>query len=206
MLIVNHLYKSFGGVLIVEDLSLRVDAGEVVALTGMNGAGKTTTLRCIVGAEDRDSGDISLDGQTLDERDPETRRRVCALLDDWAWFSDMTVREHLIMFAQAHGVEDKAVEAALLDLGLIQLADRLPGTLSSGQTRRFGLAQALVRPWDVLILDEPEQRLDGEGREWLGRYLRVCAEADRSVLMASHDPELQQASGARVIPVSVTGR
>jgi ABC-type multidrug transport system ATPase subunit len=200
ILSVRGLAKAYAGVPVFDGIDVVVGAGEIVALVGANGAGKTTALRCVVGAESPDAGEVLLHGAPLDETDPDTRRQVCSLLDDWAWFPDMTVREHLNLFARAHGTPNAelVVRRALETLGLGGLGDRLPGTLSSGQMRRFGLAQALVRPWSLLVLDEPEQRLDNEGRTWLAGYLRQMAGQGRGVLMASHDEEVLTASGATV--------
>lgn len=194
---VRGLHKAFGGVTVIEALDLRVEAGEVVALVGANGVGKTTTLRCLVGLETPDAGTVHLNGEPLDERRTEVRRCLCALLDDHAWFPDMTVAEHLAVYARAFGQEPSIVVDALEALGIAHIGDRMPGTLSSGQTQRFRLAQALVRPWDLLMLDEPEQRLDVDGRRWLGGYLRACAAEGCAVLLASHDPTLLDAAGAR---------
>ncbi|WP_205744905.1 heme ABC exporter ATP-binding protein CcmA [Dermacoccus sp. 147Ba] len=201
MLEVESLQRSFGGVRVVDDLTFTLAAGEVVALVGANGAGKTTTLRCIAGLDECDGGAVLWDGSPLDERDSATRREVCALLDDTAWFPDLTVAEHLAILARAHGEEARVVVDALDALGLADLGDRMPATLSSGQTQRLRLAQALARPWRLLVLDEPEQRLDADGREWLGHYLRACADEGRAVLMASHDHTLCAIAGARLLDV-----
>lgn len=200
ILSVRGLTKSYAGVPVIDELDVVVAPGQVVALVGANGSGKTTALRCVVGAEWPDAGTVLLHGSSFDESDPNTRREVCSLLDDWAWFPDLTVREHLDLFARAHATPDAevVVHRALETLGLDGLGDRLPGTLSSGQVRRFGLAQALVRPWNLLVLDEPEQRLDHEGRVWLASYLRQTASQGRGVLMASHDDEVLAGSGAYV--------
>lgn len=195
------LSKAFGGVEVVDGLDLRVETGEVVALVGANGAGKTTTLRCVVGIEEPDAGQVLFDGEPLDQRRVGVRRRVCALLDDLAWFPETTVAEHLMLYARAFGEDAGVVVEALEALGIDHVGDRMPGTLSSGQTQRFRLAQALVRPWELLLLDEPEQRLDVDGRAWLGRYLRAAADDGGAVLMASHDPTLLDAAGARIVTV-----
>lgn len=205
LLEVESLQRSFGGVPVVDDLTFTLAEGEVVALVGANGVGKTTTLRCIVGLDDRDGGQVLWHGTPLDERRPDTRRDVCALLDDTAWFPDLTVAEHLAILARAHGEEAHVIVDALDVLGLAELGDRMPATLSSGQTQRLRIAQALVRPWRLLVLDEPEQRLDADGREWLGHYLRACADEGRAVLMASHDRTVCDLADARVITVETSG-
>ena len=94
-MLVRGLSKSFGGRAVLTRVDLDVFEGEVVALFGPNGVGKTTLLRCVVGAETPDSGEVLLDGAPLDDTNLATRARLAAILDDLAFFSDVTVWEHL---------------------------------------------------------------------------------------------------------------
>ncbi len=203
LLSVTGLCKSYGGRPVVTDLAVRVARGEIVALRGPNGSGKTTILRCVLGLEDADDGLVEFDGASYDERDPALRARVAAVLDDMGWFPDLTSREHLDVLARAHGDPDPTtlVESALEALRISHIADQVPLTLSSGQRRRLALAMVLVRPYELLVLDEPEQRLDVAGRAWLAAYLPGAAANGAAVLMATHDDDLSGAIGARVIPV-----
>lgn len=198
---VRALGKAFGGRTIVEDLSFSVDAGEAVALVGANGSGKTTVLRCIVGADAADHGDVLLAGRPFDDTDPDVRRAVCSVLDDMGWFSDVTAAEHLDLLARVHGDLDPLdrVDEALDSLGISHVADQVPLTLSSGQRRRLALATSMVRGFTLLVLDEPEQRLDHDGRAWLAEHLRSVVAGGRAVLLASHDDVLLGALGARRI-------
>lgn len=201
-LVADGICKSFGGRRILVDVSMRAAPGEVLALVGPNGAGKTTLLRILVGSEEPDSGTVTLDGVPFDERDPAVRRRVATVLDDLAWFPDLTAWEHLDLLARAHGDdEDDVVDDALAAVRLSHVADQVPTTLSSGQRRRLGLATTLVRPFDLLFLDEPEQRLDEAGRAWLALYLKALADDGRTVVLASHDPALVEACGGRVVEI-----
>jgi heme ABC exporter ATP-binding subunit CcmA len=202
-LAVRGLGKKFADRTVLEKVSFDVGAGEVVAVVGPNGAGKTTLLRCVVGADVPDAGEVTLAGRPLDERDADTRRAVGAVLDDLDFFADLTVTEHLDLFARAHGTPDAdaRVDAAMADLSLDQVRDQLPSTLSSGQRRRLALATTLVRPLELLVLDEPEQRLDVAGRRWLAGSLRAHAAAGVAVLLASHDDELLDAVRARRVDV-----
>jgi ABC-2 type transport system ATP-binding protein len=207
LLQVRGLNKGYGGRPVVVDLTFTVRPGEVVALRGPNGAGKTTILRCLVGADDVDSGELIFDGQPMDERSPDVRRRVASVLDDMGWFPDVTAVEHLDLLARAHGVpwrddELDPVDSALRALRIEHVADQVPATLSSGQRRRLALATTLVRPFDLLLLDEPEQRLDVLGRAWLAEHLRAVTARGGAVLLASHDDDLLAGTKARVVSVA----
>ncbi len=203
LLSIVGLTKSYGGRQVVVGLDADVAVGEVVALCGPNGAGKTTILRCVLGLDEADAGGVIFDGSPYDERDPAIRARIAAVLDDMGWFPDLTAFEHLDVLARAHGDPDPeaVVDGALHALKIAHIADQVPLTLSSGQRRRLTLAMALVRPYELLVLDEPEQRLDVSGRAWLATYLRGVADGGAAVLMASHDDELIASVRARVVPV-----
>jgi ABC-type multidrug transport system ATPase subunit len=152
-------------------------------------------LRCIVGAHEPAAGTILLDGVPIDERAETVRRDVAALLDDLDFFPDLTAAEHLDLLARAHGnpEPEDLVDTLLDDVGLLAAADQLPGSLSSGQRRRLALATTLVRPRKLLVLDEPEQRLDTAGVAWLAERLQEEKKAGTSVIFASHDPDLVEA-------------
>ena len=200
---VAGMSKSFGPVVIVENFNLEVREGEAIALTGRNGAGKSTILRCIVGADQPDEGTVEVDGIRMSETNPEVRRAVATVIDDLDFFSDLSVVEHLDLLARAHGIADaeQAVDEVLHEVQLVPQSGQLPGTLSSGQRRRLALATAFIRPRRLLVLDEPEQRLDVEGVEWLAA--RLAAERNRglAIVMASHEPKLVQSVATRIVRI-----
>ena len=99
-------------------------------------------------------------------------------------------QEHLELLAFAHGGDGHSVPEVVAELGLEAARDQLPATLSSGQRRRLALASCFVRPRRLLVLDEPEQRLDVRGQEWLAQRLLREKASGTAVLMASHDPAL----------------
>jgi ABC-2 type transport system ATP-binding protein len=201
LLRVRDLVRRFGEVDVVNGLDLDVAAGTAVALVGRNG--KSTVLRCITGADKPTSGTIELDGEPMDERSPKVRSAVAVVMDDMDFFPDLSVVEHLDLFAKAHRVPDAeaVVDEILTELGLSPHSGQLPGTLSSGQKRRLALASAFVRPRRLLVLDEPEQRLDTAGLEWLAERLRREKADGLGVLLASHAPTLVEAVADRVIDV-----
>lgn len=200
---VSDLGRKYGDNVIVEHFNLRVHEGEAVALTGRNGAGKSTILRCIVGADKPTEGSVEVLGERMSETRPEMRRNVATVIDDLDFFPDLSVVEHLDLLARAHGVADPdaIVDEVLEEVQLVPQSGQLPGTLSSGQRRRLALATAFVRPRRLLVLDEPEQRLDVEGVEWLGRRLREELDNGLALVLASHEPRLLEAIGARIVRV-----
>lgn len=201
LLRVRGLTRRYGETNVVDGLDLDVHAGEAVALVGRNGAGKSTVLRCVTGADRASAGTVELGGSRLDERSPDVRAALAVVMDDLDFFPDLSVVEHLDLFARAHRVPEaeQVVDDVLHEVGLIEQSGQLPGTLSSGQRRRLALASAFVRPRRLLILDEPEQRLDTAGLGWLAQRL-VREKADGlGILLASHAEELVQTVADRVV-------
>ena len=198
---VTNLTKAFGPVVIVDGFNLEVAAGEAVALTGRTGAGKSTVLRCLVGADRPDDGTIEVNGTPVSETNPQIRRDVATVIDDLDFFPDLSVVEHLDLLARAHGIPDAdaAVDEVLHEVQLVPQSGQLPGTLSSGQRRRLALATAFIRPRKLLILDEPEQRLDTEGLEWLAARLVAERQRGLAIVMASHEPMLVERVATRIV-------
>jgi len=190
---VHGLTRRFGNLLVFDEISFTVEAGAAAVVLGPNGAGKTTLLRCVVGADRPDAGEVRLDGRRFDETEPWVRAAVATALDDIDFFPDLSVAEHLELLAYAHGGPGDVVGEVLVELGIDDARDQLPATLSSGQRRRLALASCFVRPRRLMVLDEPEQRLDTRGRAWLADRLEREKAAGTTVLLASHDPELVEA-------------
>lgn len=198
---VRDLSRRFGSLVVLDRVRFSVAAGQIAVVVGPNGSGKTTLLRCVVGADRPDEGEVLIDGRRSDESHPAIRATVAAALDDIDFFPDLSVIEHLELMAYAHGADENGVAEVVAELGLDQVRDQLPATLSSGQRRRLALASCLVRPRRLLILDEPEQRLDAAGRDWLAdRLLREKA-AGTTVLMASHNADLTARVADEVIDI-----
>jgi ABC-2 type transport system ATP-binding protein len=188
---IRGLSRWFGDHRVLTDVDFALTGGTATAVVGPNGSGKTTLLRCVAGLDRPDEGEVRLDGRPVDETDPRVRAAVAGVLDDVDFFPDLSVVEHLELLAYAHGARDDAEVVDVLEaLGLDAARDQLPATLSSGQRRRLALASCFVRPRRLLLLDEPEQRLDTAGRAWLAGRLRAEKAAGHAVLLASHDPHL----------------
>ena len=198
---VSGLRRAFGPITIFEKFNLEVRTGEAIALTGRNGAGKSTLLRCLVGADRPDEGTVEVMGNPMSETSPQIRRDVATVIDDLDFFPDLSVVEHLDLLARAHGITDPdaSVDEVLEEVQLVPQSGQLPGTLSSGQRRRLALATAFVRPRKLLILDEPEQRLDTEGVGWLARRLQAERQQGLAIVFASHEPALVETVATRVV-------
>lgn len=196
---------AYGSVLVLEDIELRVSAGEVVAVMGVNGVGKSTLLSCLAGFLRPAHGAVSvLGGPPRD--DAEFWRSVAIVADQPTWYPGLTVREllDLVRMTQSplHGwclPPDELVEI----FGLSARADASPLSLSSGQRQRLSLAAALARPSQLLLLDEPEQSLDADFRQELAMLLgEEYAGNGGTVIMATHDHDFALTAGARVIHLS----
>lgn len=188
-------------------ITLHVDSGEVLVVVGPNGAGKSTFLRTIVGTLEPIRGSVQIMGAALDERTVDFRATVATVFDDDAFFPSLTVAEHLRLVTAGHRVPDAAnVIAGVLEMfGVDELSDRFPHSLSSGQRRRFLLASAFARPRSLLILDEPEQRLDLAMRRRLSDLLLEEKAQGGAVILACHDTEMIRTVGSQALLINDDG-
>ncbi len=203
LLAAEDLSVGHGGTPVCAPVTVDVPAGTALALVGPNGAGKSTVLQTLVGLLPPLAGTVLLDGRPVDEREASFRRAVATVLDDDAFFPSLTGEEHLLLTARGHGVADaeRVVAAELAAFGLHERAAALPSALSSGQRRRLALASALVRPARLLVLDEPERRLDASMRRLLAARLADVVAAGTAVVFASHDAEFVDALADSVLVV-----
>lgn len=171
-------------------ITLAVRPGEVLAVVGPNGAGKSTLLRTVTGVLDPLGGTLEVLGGPVDGRARRFRETVAVLGDDDAFFPNLTVGEHLLLVTRGHRVPqpDDVVETLLEEFGLTTHATAFPHVLSSGQRRRLLLAAAFARPRSLLVMDEPEQRLDTAMRLSLADLLTEERAQGGAVLLACHDP------------------
>jgi ABC-2 type transport system ATP-binding protein len=184
---------------------LTLAPGQCAAVLGANGSGKSTLLRIAAGRDTPTAGRVSYAGRVLREDDLVARTEIAVVGDMVSAYPDLTVREHLLLVAVAHGAGAAAADLAdraLAECRLAGHAGALPGSLSSGQQQALHLAAVLVRPRRLMVLDEPEQRLDPAAREWLAGLLRAEKQAGAAVLMATHHTELAASAADHVLVLS----
>jgi sulfate transport system ATP-binding protein len=194
---VQGIHKWFGDFSALDNVSLSVGAGELVALLGPSGSGKTTLLRIIAGLEYADSGNILLNDEDATGYDP-ARRRVGFVFQHYALFRHMTVFDNVAFGLKVRPRRQRPTKSEIRDkvmqlLGLVQL-DRLathyPSQLSGGQRQRVALARALAVEPKVLLLDEPFGALDAKVRKELRRWLRrLHDEIHIASVFVTHDQE-----------------
>lgn len=184
-----------GDVTLLDTLTRSVDAGAALAVRGGNGSGKTTLLRVLAGMQEPSAGSARIAGAAISQRDRSYRRRVAAMIGLPPFAPDLAVLEHVRLVAVTWFSPEEAetrARAVLRELGLQTLHERFPHELSSGQTQLFGLALVLVRPCEVLLLDEPEQRLDPEHVDAVIAALRARRDAGATLVVATHHPRLAE--------------
>jgi ABC-type multidrug transport system ATPase subunit len=173
--------------------------------SGPRGCGKTTSARILAGTLEASEGSATLDGGPLDERDPITRARVAALIGYPTAYRDLTVVDHLVLidstWGGAIGTADERADDLLVSLEIDHLSERFPHELSSGQQHLFHLALVLFRPSRVLMLDEPEQRLDTHKSGLHTELLLARKAAGGALVVACHDPTMTAAIADRVVDV-----
>lgn len=202
LLDVEHLRKSYGALVAVDDVSLSVDAGEVFGLLGPNGAGKSTTMSMIAGLVEPDAGEVRVHSTTNGSTPTDRRLLLGVVPQDLAVYPDLKVRENLTFFGSLYGIgkEELArrVDSALDRVGLADRQDSLTHTLSGGMKRRLNFAVALLHQPRLLILDEPTVGVDPQSRAHLLDCVRDLASAGMAVIYASHYMEEVQTICRRV--------
>jgi sulfate/thiosulfate transport system ATP-binding protein len=190
---ISHVARAFGGHTVLDDVTLTVKPGELLALLGPSGSGKTTLLRLIAGLDQPDNGSITIGEQDATARHPK-ERGVGFVFQHYALFRHMTVFENIAFALRVRKAPKAEVQKRVTELlKLIQLetlSSRYPAQLSGGQRQRVALARALASQPRVLLLDEPFGALDAVVRRDLRRWLRqLHEEMHITTLFVTHDQE-----------------
>jgi putative spermidine/putrescine transport system ATP-binding protein len=199
----TNVCKTFDSVRAVDDISLRINEGEFVALLGPSGCGKTTTLNLLAGFLEPDSGDIRFNGTSMNGVQPH-RRDTGVVFQSYALFPHMTVFQNVAFGLEMRKVPKSEVTSRVrraLDLvRLMQMEDRHPRQLSGGQQQRVALARALVIEPAVLLLDEPLSNLDAALREQMRFEIReIQQRAGITTVFVTHDQGEAMAAADRLV-------
>jgi ABC-2 type transport system ATP-binding protein len=183
----SGLTRRFGKLLAVDSLDLQVPRHSVYGFLGPNGAGKTTTIRMLLGLIRPDGGEVQLFGRALRKSRTALLRWVGALVEAPSLYPNLTGRENLEVTRRLCGAEREQIDRALQTVRLDEAEDRRVGGYSSGMRQRLGLALALLREPELLILDEPTNGLDPAGMLEMRRLLcRLPEEYGVTVFLSSH--------------------
>jgi ABC-2 type transport system ATP-binding protein len=193
---VQNLTKRYGRVTAVDDISFRVERGEILGFLGPNGAGKTTTMRILTGYMPATEGKAIVAGFDVFEQPVEAKRRTGYLPETPPLYPDMSIVEYLAFVAKIKGVpaadQRQRVRAVMERTRVTDMANRLCSKLSKGYKQRVGLAQALIHNPDVLILDEPTAGLDPKQIIETRELIKALA-GDHTIILSTHIlPEVSQ--------------
>ena len=196
MIEVQHLTKRYGRITAVDDVSFRVERGEILGFLGPNGAGKTTTMRILTGYMPATEGKALVAGFDVFDQPVEAKRRTGYLPETPPLYPDMSVLEYLRFVAKIKGVPSaerrQRIQAVMERTRIDDMANRMCGNLSKGYRQRVGLAQALIHNPDVLILDEPTAGLDPQQIIETRELIKGLA-GDHTIVLSTHIlPEVSQ--------------
>jgi len=194
IIFLENIYKSYRSdftrekKIVVQDVSLSIEPGEIFGIIGVNGAGKSTIIKMIMGFITPDSGQILVSGTP--PSDPDSRCRIGYLPENPYFYDNLTARELLVFSCQASGLDKKTsnqqIETLLKQVGLYPEQNQKLRTFSKGMIQRAGLCFALVHNPDIIILDEPMSGLDPLGRRIVIDIICDLKKREKTVLFCSH--------------------
>ncbi|HWN88146.1 MAG TPA: gliding motility-associated ABC transporter ATP-binding subunit GldA [Chitinophagaceae bacterium] len=200
---VKNLLKVYGEQKAVNDISFKVNKGEIVGFLGPNGAGKSTTMKILTGYIEQSGGKAYVCGMNVADQPLETKKKIGYLPEANALYYDMYVREYLAFVAEVHGIQNSKVkiENVIGLTGLSVESKKKIGQLSKGYKQRVGLAAALIHDPEVLILDEPTSGLDPNQIIEIRDVIKKQGK-DKTVLFSSHILQEVEAICDRVIIIN----
>jgi cell division transport system ATP-binding protein len=194
---------------VLDDVSFKIEKGEFVCIVGRSGAGKTTLFRLLIGEEQPTSGSIFFDGEDVNKISSRERcnlrRRVGTIFQDYKLLPTKTIYENIAYALEVTGTSDEDIEKfvpeALDTVGLLEQALHFPHQISGGEKQRTAIARALIHNPDVILADEPTGDLDPYNTRDVLDLLLTLNEAGTTVILATHDKEVVNGLGKRVITI-----
>ena len=203
----HNVTKQFGESMVLNGISLNIDAGEVVVVVGPSGSGKSTFLRCINVLETINDGDLLVDGLSVKgdaAQVREIRREAGMVFQQFNLFPQMTALQN-VMFGPIHTRGQSRAEARelaeslLVKVGLGERMNHFPSELSGGQQQRVAIARALAIKPKLMLFDEPTSALDPELRHEVLKVMRDLAEEGMTMVVVTHEMEFARKVGSRLI-------
>ncbi len=206
---IHNLYKSYGDVKAVQNLSFRVKRGELFAFLGLNGAGKSTTISILCGQLQKDGGRVEINGKNLDENPLEIKRELGVVFQNSILDKALSVYDNLKTRAALYGLTGRAFSDRLQTLAdlfdLHGILKRPIGKLSGGQSRRVDVARALLHQPSILVLDEPTTGLDPQTRKTVWGIINDLRKKDNlTVFLTTH--YMEEAAEADYVVILDSGK
>ncbi len=206
---IKNLYKSFKQVKAVQNLSFKVKQGELFAFLGLNGAGKSTTISIICGEQEKDSGEVVIDGVNIEENLLSVKQKLGVVFQFSVLDKFLSVLDNLQTRAKLYGIYGEALDKKLdeLDqlLNIKPLFKRTFGKLSGGEKRRIDIARALLNDPKILILDEPTTGLDPQTRKLVWSAVeKLRKDKQMTIFLTTH--YMEEASGADYVVILDNGK
>ena len=195
-LVVRGLHKSFGDQAVLDGIDLDVKPGEIFVIMGPSGSGKSVLLKHLIGLEAADSGDILINGQSINTPEIAAKYRMALVFQSGALLNSLTVGENVGLYLTEHRLKppaeiEKIVAEKLEDVGLKDVMDRMPSELSGGMKKRVAIARALVIEPQLILYDEPTSELDPISSVLIGKeILALNRRIKVTSLVVSHDRDL----------------
>ena len=184
ILSIKNLYKNYGKLQAVKNVSLEIQKGNVYGILGPNGSGKSTTLGIVLNVVNKTSGEYSWFGGTI--KTHEALKKVGAIIERPNFYPYMTAQENLELVCKIKGINYSKVQEKLEVVGLVERKDSKFSTFSLGMKQRLAIASALLNDPEILILDEPTNGLDPQGIHQIRDIIRLIASQGTTILLASH--------------------
>jgi len=185
----QDLTMRFGNFTAVDHVSFRIRRGEIFGFIGSNGCGKTTTMKMLTGLLPASEGEAGLFGQPVDPHNIDTRRRVGYMTQSFSLYSELSVRQNLVLHARLFGIAAERIDARVQEMAarfnLVKMLDDLPEALPLGERQRLSLAVAMIHGPEILILDEPTSGVDPVARDDFWRIMIDLARCDNVTIFIS---------------------
>lgn len=182
---VKNLVKKYDDFTAVDDISFEVFEGEIFGLLGPNGAGKTTTLEIIETLRDKTSGEITVDGFSLDKDTDSIKKRIGVQLQAAGYYPNLNLSELIVLFSGLYGIK-KSPKEMLEKVALVEKSKAKYKELSGGQKQRFSIATTLINDPRIIFLDEPTTGLDPQARRNLWDLIREIRDRGTTVVITTH--------------------